>query len=161
MNRRSFLAVPLLTLAGCSRPGSRVVLYCAQDREFAEELLADFTRETGVAVVPKFDTEAQKSVSLAAELEREAGRPRCDVHWNNELTYYSTRDPRYRPVVLTDDTLWFVDGDWTNVGTANLVALRTSDGFNLGALCVIDTQPHVCTDAERAKMEARARGSPG
>jgi len=30
--------------------------------------------------------------------------------------------------------------------------LRTSDGFNLGALCVIDTQPHVCTDAERAAL---------
>ena len=84
MNRRQLLALPLLALAGCSRHNSRVVLYCAQDQEFAEELLADFTRETGLAVVPKFDTEANKSVSLVVELEREAGRPRCDVHWNNE-----------------------------------------------------------------------------
>jgi iron(III) transport system substrate-binding protein len=84
MNRRAFLAAPLAALAGCSRPGARVVVYCAQDREFAEGLLADFTRQTGLAVVPKFDTEANKSVSLAVELEREAGRPRCDVHWNNE-----------------------------------------------------------------------------
>jgi PAS domain-containing protein len=30
--------------------------------------------------------------------------------------------------------------------------LRTSDGFNLGAFCVIDTQPHVCTDAERVAL---------
>ena len=35
--------------------------------------------------VPKFDTEANKSGQLATELEREAGRPRCDVHWNNEI----------------------------------------------------------------------------
>lgn len=82
LTRRAFLALPLLA-AGCRRE-PRAVLYCAQDREFAEELLADFTRETGVRVDAKFDTEANKSVALAAELEQEAGRPRCDVHWNNE-----------------------------------------------------------------------------
>src|SRR4051794_19211796 len=83
MNRRTFLlALPLA--AGCARRDARVVLYSAQDQEFADALLADFTRETGVAVATKFDTEAKKSVGLAAELEREAGRPRCDVHWNNE-----------------------------------------------------------------------------
>ena len=43
-----------------------------------------------------------------------------------------SKDPLYRPVVLTDDTLWFVDGDGTS-GTytptaATLVAIRTSDG---------------------------------
>jgi iron(III) transport system substrate-binding protein len=76
------VAVPL---AGCSRPDTRVVVYCAQDQEFAERVFADFSKETGVAVAPKFDTEANKSVSLAAELEQEAARPRCDVHWNNEI----------------------------------------------------------------------------
>jgi iron(III) transport system substrate-binding protein len=85
MNRRHFLALPLLALGGCSRRESRVVVYCAQDQEFAEGLFADFTRDTGLGVAPKFDTEANKSVSLAVELEREAGRPRCDVHWNNEI----------------------------------------------------------------------------
>lgn len=84
MNRRAFLAVPFALAAGCSSRGSRVVLYCAQDREFAEELLAEFTRETRVQITVKFDTEANKSVALAAELEREAEHPRCDVHWNNE-----------------------------------------------------------------------------
>src|SRR5207237_2212798 len=85
MNRRVFLALPFAVAAGCSGRDSRVVLYCAQDQEFAEGLLADFARDTGLAVAPKFDTEANKSVSLAVELEQEAGRPRCDVHWNNEI----------------------------------------------------------------------------
>jgi iron(III) transport system substrate-binding protein len=84
ITRRHFLALPVLAAAGCSRRESRVVLYCAQDKEFAEDLLVEFTRETGVRVDTKFDTEANKSVSLVAELEQEAGRPRCDVHWNNE-----------------------------------------------------------------------------
>src|SRR4051794_41117466 len=63
----------------------RVLVYCAQDQEFAEGVFADFASETKLAVTPKFVTEANKSVSLAAELEREASRPRCDVHWNNEI----------------------------------------------------------------------------
>lgn len=84
MNRRTFLTVPFAVAAGCSRRESRVVLYCAQDREFAEALLAKFTSETGLRVEAKYDTEANKSVALAAELEKEASHPRCDVHWNNE-----------------------------------------------------------------------------
>jgi iron(III) transport system substrate-binding protein len=84
MNRRTFLAASACALAGCASRESRLVLYCAQDKEFAGELLADFTRETGVRVDAKYDTEANKSVALAAELEQEAAHPRCDVHWNNE-----------------------------------------------------------------------------
>jgi iron(III) transport system substrate-binding protein len=76
----------VLAAAGCG-PGrsSRVVLYCAQDREFAEPIFADFTRAQGLQVVPRFDTEANKSVSLYEDLVREERRPRCDVHWNNEI----------------------------------------------------------------------------
>jgi iron(III) transport system substrate-binding protein len=62
-----------------------VVLYCAQDREFAEGILADFQKLTGLSVVPKYDTEANKSVSLYQEIVAEKGHPRCDVFWNNEI----------------------------------------------------------------------------
>jgi iron(III) transport system substrate-binding protein len=74
-----------LTFSGCSSAKSRVVLYCAQDREFAETILSDFTGATGLAVLPRYDTEANKSVSLYEDLVHEARRPRCDVHWNNEI----------------------------------------------------------------------------
>jgi iron(III) transport system substrate-binding protein len=79
--------MPLLAafVAGCSNPQNRVVLYCAQDEEFATHILKDFTHQTGVPVDTKFDTEADKSVSLYAELIQEKNRPRCDVHWNNEI----------------------------------------------------------------------------
>src|SRR4051794_11622473 len=82
MRTAVLLAVALA--AGCQSSESRVVVYSAQDPEYAEGVFADFTRESKLAVATKFDTEANKSVSLAAELEQEAGRPRCDVHWNNE-----------------------------------------------------------------------------
>src|SRR5206468_1447405 len=39
----------------------------------------------------------------------------------------SFEDPLYRPMVLTDDTAWFVDGAGTSP-SASLVGLRTSDG---------------------------------
>jgi iron(III) transport system substrate-binding protein len=79
------LPVVLVVLAGCQKPESRVVLYCAQDREFAEPLFVGFKAESSLDIAPKFDTEANKSVTLARELEAEAARPRCDVHWNNEI----------------------------------------------------------------------------
>jgi iron(III) transport system substrate-binding protein len=89
MQRRAFLQYSVGALfafaAGCRSPGSRVVLYCAQDREFAEAICAEFTKRTGLEVAPKYDTEADKSVSLYEELIRERDRPRCDVHWNNEI----------------------------------------------------------------------------
>jgi iron(III) transport system substrate-binding protein len=72
-------------LGGCSKPAPRVVLYCAQDEEFAQAILADFTAKTGIDVAVKYDTEANKSVSLYQELVAEKDRPRCDVHWNNEV----------------------------------------------------------------------------
>src|SRR5262245_61016819 len=84
LSRRSFLGLAAL-LAGCGGSRPRVVLYCAQDREFAVELLADFTRETGLDVAPKFDTEANKSIGLYRGLVAEQSRPRCDVFWNNEI----------------------------------------------------------------------------
>jgi iron(III) transport system substrate-binding protein len=85
--RRSLPWLALLALAatGCRDSEKRVVVYCAQDQEFAEGVFADFGAEAKLLVAPKFDTEANKSVSLAAELEQESRRPRCDVHWNNEI----------------------------------------------------------------------------
>jgi iron(III) transport system substrate-binding protein len=62
-----------------------VVLYCAQDEEFAQDVLGVFSERTGLNVAPKFDTEHDKSVSLYTELVHERARPRCDVFWNNEI----------------------------------------------------------------------------
>src|SRR5438270_7176791 len=81
---RAAVLLSIALLAGCQSSESRVVVYSAQDPEFAEEVFTNFTRETKLSVAPKYDTEANKSVSLVVELEQEAGRPRCDVHWNNE-----------------------------------------------------------------------------
>lgn len=85
MARRLLLGIFLFWITGCGGPRARVVLYSAQDPEFAERVLPEFSRRTGLSVLPKFDTEANKSVSLYMEIVREKDRPRCDVHWNNEI----------------------------------------------------------------------------
>jgi iron(III) transport system substrate-binding protein len=77
-------AVLLCGAVGCSRQ-PRVVVYCAQDKEFAEEIFADFKKQAGLEVAPHYDTETTKSVGLYTELTRETERPRCDVFWNNEI----------------------------------------------------------------------------
>jgi iron(III) transport system substrate-binding protein len=79
------LLVMSLLFAGCFSSQPRVVLYCAQDREFAVESLGDFEKSSGRRVDTKFDTEADKSVSLVNELIQDREKPRCDVFWNNEI----------------------------------------------------------------------------
>jgi iron(III) transport system substrate-binding protein len=63
----------------------RLVVYCAHDAVFAEEILRQFERQTGIRVDVRYDTEATKSLGLVQQIIQEAPRPRCDVFWNNEL----------------------------------------------------------------------------
>ncbi len=80
---KPFIAMMLIALVGCAKP--HVVVYCAHDREFAQEILEEFRRQSGLEVRVRYDTEANKSVGLHDDLIREAGAPRCDVYWNNEI----------------------------------------------------------------------------
>lgn len=62
-----------------------LVVYCAHDAVYSEEILRRFEHETGIPVEIRFDTEATKSLGLVQLIERERQHPRCDVFWNNEL----------------------------------------------------------------------------
>ncbi len=59
----------------------KVVLYCATDREIAQDLIDQFERETGIKVEAKFDTEAAKAVGLVQAVRQEKAHPQCDVFW--------------------------------------------------------------------------------
>src|SRR5205814_10580151 len=63
----------------------QVVVYRALDREFSEPVLKEFEKATGMRVLAKYDDESTKTVGLTNMLIQEAGRPRCDVFWNNEI----------------------------------------------------------------------------
>jgi len=71
--------------AGCGgKPAREVVVYVAQDQVYAEPLLAEFEKQTGIHVRAVYDSEAVKAVGLANRLLAERARPQADVFWNNE-----------------------------------------------------------------------------
>ncbi len=84
-------AVLMLAVGGCrsesptKSPPAEVIVYTALDREFSEPILNEFTRQTGIAVRPKYDTESTKTVGLVEAIIAERDRPRCDLFWNNEI----------------------------------------------------------------------------
>ncbi len=79
------VGLPALLLAGCQPDHSpAVVVYAAQDQVYAEPILAQFTKETGIKVRALYDSEAVKTVGLANRLLAEQRNPRCDLFWGNE-----------------------------------------------------------------------------
>lgn len=72
--------VPLLF----QRQREAVVVYAAQDQVYAEPILREFTRQTGLRVRIVYDSEAVKTVGLANRLLAEQSRPQCDLYWGNE-----------------------------------------------------------------------------
>ncbi len=81
------LALVCGALGACGSKGPDVVLYCALDQMFAETLVKEFERETGLVVRAEYDVEAAKTVGLVKRIREERSRPRCDVFWNNELAH--------------------------------------------------------------------------
>ncbi len=68
-----------------AKEAREVVVYTALDRGFSEPILQQFEAETGIKVLPRYDTEATKTIGLVNAIRAEKGRPRCDVFWNNEI----------------------------------------------------------------------------
>jgi iron(III) transport system substrate-binding protein len=81
--RRLLLPLIALLAAACGRSPD-VVLSCALDESFAAPVVRAFEQKTGLHVDAYYDVEADKSVGLRRRLQAEAGRPVCDVFWNNE-----------------------------------------------------------------------------
>jgi iron(III) transport system substrate-binding protein len=99
------------------------VVYASVDEIYAREIFAAFTRETGVAVLPVFDTEEAKALGLANRIAAEKGRPGADVFWNGEalrtarLAAMGLLEP-YRPATAEDIKPEWRDpgGAWTGFG---------------------------------------------
>lgn len=79
------LGIGLLIAIWQASQRGKLTVYCAHDAIFAEEILREFERKTGIPVAIKYDSEATKSLGLTEQIIREANHPRADVFWNNEL----------------------------------------------------------------------------
>jgi|ERR1043165_5258010 iron(III) transport system substrate-binding protein len=62
----------------------QVVVYSSVDADVALPIFADFTRETGIEVVHRLDSEETKTTGLAQRLSLMKDRPDGDVFWNSE-----------------------------------------------------------------------------
>src|SRR5207237_6184442 len=74
----------ILFVTGCGKSSRVVVVYTSQDKIYAEPLLAEFTRQTGIKVLPLSDSESVKTAGLAQRLLAEKENPQADIFWSNE-----------------------------------------------------------------------------
>ena len=84
-----------------------VVVYTSQDEVYAEPILKDFQKQTGIEVKTVFDSEAVKTVGLVNRLLAEKSNPQCDVFWNNE---------EFRTRQLASKGVFRDTNAWTHLG---------------------------------------------
>ncbi len=111
-------------LISCKKQDSaklkEVVLYCSVDQEFAEPVIAQFEKQSGIKVKARYDTEANKTVGLVQKLRSEASKPAADVFWSNEIFYmirlaeeglfapYESEETKNWPEIYRDKSkLWY------------------------------------------------------
>jgi iron(III) transport system substrate-binding protein len=84
----TFCAAAALAASGAScgegRSAREVTAYVSADRPFAEPIMQEYERRSGVRVNVIYDTEETKSTGLANRLLAERSRPQADVFWSNE-----------------------------------------------------------------------------
>lgn len=134
-----FVATATLTVAilsGCAGEpdDNTLVVYCAHDQVYSEQILRRFESRTGIRVIPRFDTEATKSLGLTNLLISEKAHPRCDVFWNNQTLgtvalqsegiLHPYKGPGYKriPASYKDP-----DGHWTGFAARLRVYIVNSD----------------------------------
>ncbi|SHG47085.1 iron(III) transport system substrate-binding protein [Thermosyntropha lipolytica DSM 11003] len=75
-----------IMVTGCgSSSKEEVVIYTSADQVFAEAILKDFEKETGIKVKAVYDVEATKTTGLVNRLIAEKNKPQADVFWNSEF----------------------------------------------------------------------------
>ena len=83
------LAAAMGVWASCERAEEidrpQVVVYCSVDQPLGQTVLAEFEKQTGIKVVARYDTEANKTVGLVRRLRAEADAPVADVFWSSEV----------------------------------------------------------------------------
>ena len=115
-------------------PQQQVVLYCSVDQQIAEPIIAEFEKQTGIDVLPRFDTEASKTVGLVQRLRAERESPTADVFWSSEIFHTIRLAAESMLVPYHSDTTetWprlFADGDGRWYGfalRARVIAYNTN-----------------------------------
>lgn len=119
------LILAAMLLVGCegNDQAQEVVVYTSVDQVFAEQVLTQFTADTGIEVKPVFDVEATKTTGLINRLLAEKDNPVADVFWNGEIAQMITLHTEgvlapYSSPSASDipDNYKAEDGSWTAFG---------------------------------------------
>jgi len=80
------LVAIFIFLSGCNQTTARkVIIYVSLDQAYAEPILKEFEKSTGIQVKAVYDFEATKTTGIVNRLIAEEKYPQCDVFWNNEV----------------------------------------------------------------------------
>ncbi len=125
---------PVAALASCSPSGPRVVAYVSLDSIYSESVLREYSRKSGVVVVPRFDAEFDKSTGLMNRILAMQAKPEADVFWNNEIMRSIVLKrrgclERYVPPTAADIPQAYRDNDgyWTGFAARARVILVNTD----------------------------------
>ncbi len=126
-----------------------VVVYVSEDQIFSEPVLKDFETETGIQIMPVYDTEEAKSTGTMNRLIAEKNNPQADVYWANEpiraevlkqrgiITPYVSANARDIPDVFKDP-----EGYWTGFSARARVFVVNSRVANPPQSISAYTDPH-------------------
>lgn len=74
----------LLLASACGPRADEVVVYTSVDDLYAKEVFDAFAKETGIRVLPVFDTEESKTLGLVHRILEERAHPQADVFWSGD-----------------------------------------------------------------------------
>lgn len=113
---------------------SRLVIYCAHDATYAQPVLDEFTKQTGIEIDVRFDEESNKSLGLTNLLIAEKDQPRCDVFWNNQTlgTIRLQAEDVLQPYISSNaeripETFRDSEGHWTGFAARLRVYIVNTD----------------------------------
>lgn len=132
MRASRFLFILLLAACGGSR-SEEVVIYTSVDDLYAKEIFAAFTKDTGIRVLPVFDTEEAKTLGLVHRLLAEKDHPQADVFWSGDcarsalLKKKGVLEPYQAPTAYAISPDWRdPDNAWTGFGArARVIVYNT------------------------------------
>jgi len=123
-----------LLLAGCGSRSEEVVVYTSVDDLYAQQIFDAFTKESGIRVLPVFDTEEAKTLGLVHRILAERAHPQADVFWSGDCARSALLKKEgalegYRiPTAETIGAAWRdADHAWTGFGArARVIVYNTS-----------------------------------
>lgn len=156
---RTALAVVIglyVLIQSCKAPSDEVVIYVTVDQVYAEPVLRDFEKKTGIRVKEIFDTEETKSTGILNRLIAEKDNPKCDVFWSGDpvrtevlksrgiLAVYAPENAKDIPATFKDK-----DGCWVGFSVRSRVLIYNKN------LITKDQAPHSIFDLTKEQFRGK------